>query len=266
MTKKNFLLFIIIGILLSACNNASTNTTEIATPAMEKELRNAIAKNPDSLLLTENLIQYFRDNGNFGQAIAETNLAIKKDTANARLWDIKATLYFQNADTINAIKAFEKVISIDPQPAYKISLGLTYAQTKNPKALKLAEELLKDPFAKASKQAQFIKGFYYSYIGEYQHAIAVFDSCLKLDYTYIDAYKEKAICLYQLTKYNEAIQSLEKALALQSTFDEAYYWMGRCYEKLGDKKQAIMNYQNAIQIDPEYAEAKDALGKLGNGS
>lgn len=263
MIRNYFLLFTISGILFSACNNNSPNTETVAAPTEEKQLRDAIAQYPDSLLLTENLIQYFRDNSNFGQAIAETEKAIQKDTGNARLWDIKATLLFQNADTINAIKAFEKAISVDPQPSYKISLGLIYAQIKNAKALELADALLKDPEAKAGKQASFIKGFYYSYKGDYQNAISYFDTCLALDYTYIDAYKEKAICLYNITKYKEAIQSLEKALALQSTFDEAYYWMGRCYEKLGDRKEAITNYQNAIQIDPEYTEAKDALAKLG---
>ena len=263
MNKINFLLFIIAGFLLPACNNASTNTENAATPVMEKQLRDAMAKYPDSVLLTETLIQYFRDNSNFEQAISETDKAIQKDTANDRLWDIKATLHFQNKDTANAIQALEKAISIDPQPAYAISLGLTYAQTKNAKALVLADALLKDTLAKAAKEALFIKGFYYSYKGEFKNAISFFNACLAIDYKNIDAYKEKAICQYNLENYKEAIQSLEKALALQSTFDEAYYWMGRCYEKIGDKKEAITNYQNAIQIDPEYAEAKGALAKLG---
>lgn len=262
MIKNKLLFFSMLLIALSACNNTVSNSTEASIPAAEKQLRDVIAQHPDSLLLKENLIQYFSENSNYGQAIAETEKALKKDTSNARLWDIKATLHFLNSDTTNAIKALEKAITINPQPAYKISLGLTYAQIKNARAIALADQLLNDPKAKAEKQAFFIKGFYYSYLGDYQQSISFFDTCLALDYTYIDAYKEKAICLYNLSKYDEAIQSLKKATALQSTYDEGYYWLGRCYQKKHQTKEAVESYQTALQIDPDYAEAKDALNSL----
>jgi len=263
MIKNIFIPFLVVAIFLSACNSSSTNTEEASIPTKEKQLRDSITQFPDSLLLKENLIQYFRANNNFGQAIAETEKFIQKDAANARLWDIKATLYFENADTINSIKAFEKAIAIDAHPEYLMSLGSLYAQTKNPLALAVADSLLKNPKAKADKQALFIKGLYYSYTGDNLKAISFFDNCLLLDYRDIMAYREKAICLYNLAKYKEAIQSLEKAVALQSTYDEGYYWMGRCYEKLNLPKEAITNYRAALSIDPNYAEAKDALAKLG---
>lgn len=261
--KNIFIGLIAACIYCMACNSADTNGGATALPDQEKQLRDAINQHPDSLLLKENLIQYFRESSNYGQAIAETEKAIQKDSINARLWDIKATLYFLNKDTLNASNAFEKAIAIDPQPVYRISLGLIYAQTKNAKALALADDLLNDSRAKAGKQAAFIKGFYYSYMNDCEKAIPFFDNCLAIDYTYTDAYKEKAICLYNLAQYKEAIKGLEKAVALQSTYDEAYYWLGRCYEKLNQPKDAIMNYQAAIQIDPDYAEAKDALARLG---
>lgn len=261
---KNILLFFIgICICLTACNNASTNTETSSIPTGEKQLRDAVTQHPDSLLLKENLIQYFRENSNFGQAIIETENALKKDTTNARLWDIKATLYFENTDTINAIKAFEKAITLNAQPEYIMSLGSLYAQTKNPLALVMADGLLQAPKAKATKQALFIKGLYYSYIGENKKAISFFDNCLALDYTNIMAYREKGICLYNMNQYKEAIQVLEKAVALQSTYDEGYYWLGQCYEKLNQPKEAIRNYQTAVEIDHDYAAAKDALKRLG---
>ena len=256
-------MFFVAAIYCTACNNTANDAEDTTMPAQEKQLRDSVKQYPDSMLLQENLIQYFRENNNYGQAIAETDKAIKKNSHSARLWDIKATLYFLNKDTVNAATAFEKAIAIEPQPVYKISLGLIYAQTKNAKAIELADALLKDSAARAGKQAQFIKGFYYSYQGDYKKAIAYFDTCLAIDYTYTDAYKEKAICLYNLAQYKEAIQSLDKAVALQSTYDEAYYWLGRCYEKINQPKDAIMNYQTAVQIDPDYAEAKDALARLG---
>jgi len=244
-----------------SCNGDSAASTNL--PEQEKQLRELMAKYPDSLLLTENLVQYFRENGNYGAAITETDHAIKKDTLNDRLLDIKATLLFENGDTLNAIKVYEKAIDINPNPEYIISLGSMYAQTRNPLALALADALLQTPAANAQLQAIFIKGLYYNQTGEKAKAISYFNNCLTIDYRYIMAYREKAICLFDLNQYKEALDVLQKAVAVQNTFDEGYYWMGRCYEKLDKRKEAIENYQLALQIDPNYLEATDALGRLG---
>lgn len=237
-------------------------STENTPPDQEKELRDLVKQYPDSLLLTENLVQYFRNNGSYEQAIIETTNALKNDSLNDRLHDIKATLFFENGDTINAIQSFETAIDINPRPEYIISLGSLYAQTKNPMALAMADALLQAPAAKAQQQAIFIKGIYYSYTGEKIKAIAFFDKCLTMDYRDVLAYREKAICLYELNKFATALDVLKQAVTVQRTFDEAYYWMGRCYEKLGNKKEAIENYQLALQFDPEYVEAKEALVKI----
>ena len=79
----------------------------------------------------------------------------------------------------------------------------------------------------------------------------------------MDAYREKAIALYDLGNYEEALQVLEKAIKLRNNFDEGYYYKGRCLEKLNRTPEAIDAYQMALMFDTAYIEAKDALGKLG---
>lgn len=253
-------------VVLTSCNNddkqvGRQHSTDI--PNEETRLRDAIAAHPDSLLLKENLIQYFRDNGNYFAAIKETNNALAKDSINARLWDIKAILLFEDGDTLNSISAFERAIEIFPDPGYIISLGTLYAQTKNPKALEVADALLIGRKANADKEAYFIKGLYHTYTGQKQEAIGFFDKCLSLNHTFMDAYREKAIALYDLGKYEDALAVLDKALTLQNNFEEGYYYSGRCLEKLNRKEEAILSYQNALVYDPNYTEAKDALAKLG---
>lgn len=248
-----------------SCNNDEQSVTkqDNTMPAKEKELRDAIAAKPDSLLLTENLIQYFRENGNYEMAIKETDNAIRKDTTNARLWDIKGTLHFENGDTTKGVLAMEKSVDYYPEPANIILLGSWYAQTKNAKALEIADALLIGKKANAEKEALFIKGLFYSNTGDNNKAIAFFDDCLKLDYTFMFAYMEKAILMYNNGKYEEAINILNKATTLQNNFDEGYYWLGKCYEKLKKTDAAIESYKTALLYNADYAEAKDALGKLG---
>ncbi len=247
--------------VLSACNNAAINEADI--PEKEKELKTVIEQHPDSMLLKENLIQYYCDNNNFGSAIKVVDQFIEKDTANARLWDIKASLHFQNKDTINTIKAFERAIEIFPDPQYIISLGAVYAQTKNPSALAVADGLIQMPNANAQLQAIYIKGLYYNYSGDHAKAIPFFDNCIKMDYTFLDAYIEKTIAHFEMGNYTEALNTAQKVVQVDHSFADGYYWMGRSCEKLNKKTEAAESYKAALNLDPDYVEAKDALGKLG---
>ena len=263
MKKENFIIVSVL-IVLAACNNKEDKEPNIsaATADTEQTMKSVIAKFPDSLLLKEKLIQYYRDNGVYDKAIAATNEILQRDSLNPRLWDIKATLYFENGDTLNAIKSFEKAIQILPDPGYIMSLGSLYAQTKNSRALAVADLLLQDKNAKAEKEALFLKGLYFNYTGDKTRAISFFDKCISLDYTFMFGYREKAIALYDLAKYDEAIKVLDKAVTLQNNFDEGYYWRGRCLEKLNKPTEAIEEYRTALMYSPDYVEAKEALSKL----
>ena len=267
MKKDLFILLLLF--LLAGCNSNTEEATPVTgnNPGPEPGMKQAIAQFPDSLLLRENLIQYYRENNDYSMAIATTDEALKRDSNNTRLWDIKATLHFENEDTATAIKAFEKAIGIFPDPQYLMSLGVLYAETKNNKALDIADALLTDKKTGTQKEGLFIKGLYFNYTGQPQKAIGFFDKCLELNYSFMDAYREKAVALYDLAKYEEALKVLEKATTLQNAFDEGYYWMGRCYEKLQQKDNAVESYKMAVQAaqknNDDNIDARQALERLG---
>lgn len=256
--------FVLLLAFLSACNNDEQAVTQQDdTPVQEKAMKEAIAKYPDSMLLKEILIQYYQDNGTIDLALAETDKALQKDSNNVQIWDKKAELFIEQKDTTAAIAAYLKAIEIFPDPQFVMSVGWLYAQKKDPNALVMADALLLGKNARAEKEALLIKGLYFSAIGNKQKAITFFDECLSLDYTYMFAYREKAIALYDMAKYEDALRLLDKAVTLQNKFDEGYYWMGRCFEKLNRTNDAIESYRSAILYNPDYIEAKDALGRLG---
>jgi len=261
----NRFIILLFAVLIASCNNknsdnATGNTADM--PEQEKLLREDVAKHPDSFLLKENLVQYFRENSNYGQALAEMDYLLKKDSLNERLWFIKATLLTENDDTTKAIDAWEQTIKLSPKPEYMMSLGTLYAFTKNPLALAMGD-LLSGRGSAWTYQGLFIKGLYCNSIGDKANAEFFFDKCISLDYTNTLAYREKAIAEYDMGDYEAALKTLELALAVKKTYDEAYYWIGRCYEKLGKKEAAIENYRIALQLSPDYIEPKDALGKMG---
>ncbi|MEO6820595.1 MAG: tetratricopeptide repeat protein [Ginsengibacter sp.] len=261
---KCFLLCFSISYFL-ACNNVDKK--EIASTQQSQEerkvaLRDAFKKYPDSTSLMLDLIGIYRDEGNYDTAMIITDREIKKDSLNAFLWNLKGTLYFENNDTLNAIRSLHEAVAIYPDSDYLISLGMIYAEIRNANALIIADELLKSDKGKLQKNALFIKGLYYNFKEEPVIAIPYFDKVLQLDFNYMYAYREKAIALYNLKKYKDAVEVLKRAVTLQNNFDEGYYWMGKSYEKMGMIEEAIQNYENALLYDKDYVEAREALTQL----
>ncbi len=256
------ILVIIFFMIMVSCNNNDEVKQKPQPPNSKEGLKNLIRQYPDSLMLVQNLIEAYRNDASYDSAIALTDDEIKKDNGNAYLWNMKATLQFENDDTLNAIKSLENAVKIYPMPEYLIALGTIYAEVKNIKSLIIADGLLKVNKAKSGKDAFFVKGLYYNYTNDKKKAINFFDSSIHLSFTYMYAYREKAIALYDLGKYDEALQTLKRAVTIQNNFEEGYYWMGKCYEKLQQPDDAIQSYQNALLYDKNFIEAREALDKL----
>jgi tetratricopeptide (TPR) repeat protein len=249
--------------IVISCNNQdhAEQTSETGSDR-EKILKDSVLQFPDSLVIKEKLIQYYRDSDEYDEAIAAASESLQKDSLNVRLWDIKGTLHFENEDTLNAIIAFETAQRLKPSPRYLILLGSLFAQTKNIRALLVADTLIKTKLPETEKEALFIKGLYYTYTGDKKTAIIFFDRCLNIDNRHMFAYREKGIALYDMGKYEDAITVLDKAVTLQNSFDEGYYWLGRCLEKLNKPNDAIEEYKTALMYTPDYVEAKEALARL----
>ncbi len=260
-----YIIFIICCTSVFACNETKKQVEKapVNTSSAEATLKKAVELYPDSIILLQNLVGYYGNVQNYDAALATINNAIQKDSSNPAFWDIRSAILNEKADTIGAIYSLQRAIAIYPLPAYIISLGALYAETKNPMALELADALLIGNKAKAEKEAYFIKGLYYSLSNEKEKAIPFFDKCIAINYTFMDAYLEKAIALYDLKKYREAADVLEKAVTLQNSFADGYFYLGKCYEKLNRPQDAIEAYQMALNYDENFIEAKDALGKLG---
>lgn len=259
---KRFALTFIVLLFIFSCkeNESADNSSKISNPI--QQLQEDLKNYPDSFSLAENLIEAYRNNGNYDSALHLADRYIEKDSGNAYFYNMKATLYFENEDTVQAIAALKQAIDIYPLPEYLVALGTIYAEIKNEHALTIANELLGSNKVASGKDAYFIKGLYYNFKGQPATAVTFLDSCLNNDYTYMFAYREKAIAFYKLGKYEEALNVLKRAVTIQNNYDEGYYWMGKCYEKLNKIEDARQSYQNALLYDKNFTEAREALNQL----
>ena len=250
-----FLLF-----LFSCHTKKKGNDTANTNYNAEQHLKTLIALAPDSLLPKENLIQFYRDNNDDTKALSITQQFLVSDSNNERLLHIAGVLFLDSGDTINAINSFKRAISIQANINDLIYLGHIYALQKNSSAIIVADSLSKKPTFQ--KESYYIKGVYFSSIGDFEKAILFFNRCTDIDFTFMEAYRGKAMALIQMKKYQEAIYVLTKATTIQNNFVEGYFYLGQCYEKTKNTKQAIESYQKALMYDPNYLEADSALQKL----
>lgn len=216
---------------------------------------------PDSTLLRENAIQFYRDKGDYTKALKFSEEALQRDSLNPRWYQINGILKFEAEDTVGAIRSYEHAAQLLPAPEILNALAIMYAQTKNEAALHIANEFLKTT-PPLELDANFIKGVYYSYTNNSKEAHRYFDICIKMNHTFMDVYREKALLYYVDGEYQASLDLLNKAVTLQNGFDIGHYLMGKNYEKLNEKEKAIEAYQRALLYDAEYFEAREALEKL----
>lgn len=254
-------LIILLAFLVVSCGNKNSAEKKQLVKGKTEILKDSLALYPDSLIFRENLVQHYRDSGQYELAINETKKGIERDSMNARLYEMLAILQFEREDTTAAIAAFEHAVSIAPVPQYMISLGTMYAQTKNKQALPLMDVLVRE-YPKFKKEAAFVRGLYLSQEGNYRAAINEFDTALNVSFTFMEAYREKSIALYKMGLYDKALEVIDKAVTLQNNYEEGYYYKGKVLEKLNRSGEAMEAYRTALLYAPDYIEAREALTRL----
>lgn len=226
--------------LLRDCEKRFPGNT--AFPAMLADLYQQAGKNREAIGIYDNMLQ--------------------RDSLNNEAWYEKGLLYEKIADTPGAINALKKAYSLQPINTYGLELAHLYAESRNPVALSICDDVLRKDSSHESIDPLFIKGIYYSNTAQYKKAIVQFDSCIGRDWKFTDAYLEKGIALYKQDRYDSAMNTFLMTVKVSDTYPDGYYWVGRCYEATGHKDQAILYYREALALDKDFTEATDHIRKL----
>jgi tetratricopeptide (TPR) repeat protein len=261
--------FISAAIIFTSCQN---NGSEAKSSSIEKDsltspiakLEKSIQAYPDSLLLIAKLSDLQEANGQLDLASATIEKGLRKDSTSVIFHNRRASLLLAKGDTSGAISGLLKSLSYAPeQTDIHVELGFLYAAQKKKNALMVADFLLTQTDQPALQtQARFMKGVYYVNIGDKKNALLHFNECIINDYTFIDAYMEKGILLYNDKKYIDAQKSFEKVLTISNTHVEAYFWMGKCLESQNKKEEALDFYKKTIGLDDKMMEAAEGVERL----
>ena len=99
------------------------------------------------------------------------------------------------------------------------------------------------------------RGNAYSYIGEYDKAIADYSEAIKLKPNYAEAYSNRAEAHLKKVDFDKAIADYTKAIELNPQDVDAYYARGKLYVEGGEYDKAIADFSMAIELDPKHADA-----------
>jgi len=177
------------------------------------------------------------------------------DNLSATEWFEKGYKLGISGSNTDAVKAFSKVIELNPQFAEAYyNRGTAYGMLAN------TQQAIKD-FNKAIElNPQFPVAYYnrgkaYSELGNMQQAIKDYNKAIELNPKDAWAYFGRGVTYAKLDNQRQAIKDYNKAIELNPQNASAYNNRGAAYAKLGNQQQAIKDYNKAIELNPKDAEA-----------
>ena len=206
--------------------------------------------------------ELYQQSGRMKEALAIYDALLAKDSLDNETWYEKGLLLEKMRDTAQAIAALSKAYSLQPVNTYGLELAHVYAESSNPVALSICDDVLRKDSTHELLDPLFIKGIYYSNTAQYKKAIVQFDSCIGRDWKFTDAYLEKGIALYEQKRYDTAMSTFLMTIKVSDTYPDGYYWVGRCFEATGRKDQAVLYYRQALALDKDFTEAADHIKQL----
>jgi len=146
------------------------------------------------------------------------------------------------------------------QLAYARALRL--AEEGDSATLSLCDSLLSFQGVKGGAEPYYYKGIYYETKGDKKKAILFFDKTIQADYTFYEAYIEKAALLIESKAFPAAAKELELLRSLSPGYAPVHYWWGKWAEKQGNDQQALEHYRMALSLDGTMKEAGEAIERL----
>lgn len=226
-------------------------------------LNTALAEMPQSILLYISLARAYDQLNKKTDALAACDKALQINPNRTDVLKLKSELLEKNNDLAGAVTTLEKAYYLNPSDVdICFELAYKYAESKNPKTIRLCDSLIQKDAAGVHAKPYYCKGLYYANTGDKAKALDFYNQTIQHDYYFLDAYIDKGKLFFDEKKLADALKVFTLANTLSPAFPDAYYWMGRCQEAMGQKEEAKLNYQRAYGLDKTFTEAKEAADRL----
>jgi len=201
--------------------------------------------------------------GDYDQAIAEYNQAIKIDPYTLEAYFNRGVIYEIQGDYDGALADYNQALQINPNYAIAYSnRGNVYTKKGNyDQAIAEYNQAIKiDPnYAMAYSN----RGAIYGTQGDYDQAIAEYNQAIKIDPNCAIAYSNRGIAYSKKGNYDHAIADCNQAIKINPHEAMAYYNRGLIiYDNNGDLDHAIVDFSQSLQLNPNLVDAYIVRGVI----
>ena len=166
----------------------------------------------------------------------------------------------QHHKTSSSTSAKKEIFSDAATSVY--DRALAWAEKGDERVLPLCDSLLKLNDAQIGVSPFYYLGIYHAERGDTVNALGYFDQAIVTDYTFLEAYIEKAALLLALKKPAEAQKELALLRAIAPTFAPCHYWIAKVAEYERKTDMAIHHYKLALSLDSALVEARQGVLRL----
>jgi tetratricopeptide (TPR) repeat protein len=223
-------------------------------------LHSAIKVRPESIGLKVTLAAIFFETGAHSKALSILEPIIAAYPGQLDALILKADILADTGKGAEATEVLEAAYALAPSDAdLAHSLGFRWAEAKNPKALKLADSLIRADVRGTHPEPYLLRGIYYTATNEPTLALKAFDEAIVKDYNFLDAHMYKGELLFNLKRYAEGAKTFKLATTISPTFAEGYYWLAKCEQAMGLTKEAKENFARAYHFDTSLVDRSSPL-------
>ncbi len=113
-------------------------------------------------------------------------------------------------------------------------------------------------------EAYTFRGWSYSFLGDYDRAIAECKQAIKVDPEFGNPYNDIGAYLIEKGEFDEALPWLERALHSRryESYHYPHYNLGRAYTAKEMYTKARYHFEQALKLVPDYAPAVEGLEKV----
>jgi tetratricopeptide (TPR) repeat protein len=221
----------------------------------KKDFDEAIHLNESEAIYYFNRVNVAYDQGQYDEAHKDYNRAIDLQPGDSRFYHSKGLAFEgtkNDEDFEAAIDNYKKAIELDETFfGARFHLGNMYHKNLQFQEARQCFSTVLSNYS-TDKKIYVNRGLVYQDMGNHQFAIMDFDSAIKIDEAYSEAYYHRGVSKLKSKGYMEAIDDLNKALEFQEQPNFGIYdALGCCHQVLRDYDQALRYMDEAIENDPE---------------
>jgi len=266
-----------------------------------KILNRALVDNPDSEELLKVRAEAHENLKLYDKAVADYWQLTKLDPDDESLWYLLGRNQYHNGQFQDALISLHRATRLNSQylPAYHTKIEALLQLNQNDAALRVSDSTLN---IGETARTYFLQGEVYGRLKLWQRAEWAYNSAVKADRGYIDAYialanvtanankgretltaAESALGIdpdskealtarsrgFALLKnYTEAIEDATYVITLDPNNIDALYWRGTYYKDANKPQEAILDFEQALKLQPDYWQAiagwADVYAIIGN--